>query len=97
MRKWLLALGSLALLPLAAYGQSTINTVVGGGPSGLPPTSASLGVPVAVTQDSSGNVYIADTHFNRVYEISAGVLKVLAGNGIMGYSGDGGPATNAEL
>jgi len=97
MRKWLLALGNLALLPLAAYGQSTINTVVGGGPSGLPPTSASLGVPVAVTQDSSGNVYIADTHFNRVYKISNGVLTVLAGNGVMGYSGDGGAATNAEL
>jgi protein gp37 len=97
MRKWLLALGSLALLPLAAYAQDTINTVVGGGPSGLAPTSASLGVPVAVTQDSSGNVYIADTHFNRVYKISNGVLTVLAGNGVMGYSGDGGAATNAEL
>lgn len=97
MRKSLLALAAVTLLPLAAHAQNTINTVVGGGPTGLVPTSASLGVPVAVTQDTSGNVYVADTRFNRVYKISAGVLTVLAGNGVMGYSGDGGLASNAEL
>ena len=54
MRKSLLALAAVTLLPLAAHAQNTINTVVGGGPTGLVPTSASLGVPVAVTQDTSG-------------------------------------------
>ncbi|HXN64110.1 MAG TPA: choice-of-anchor D domain-containing protein [Candidatus Acidoferrales bacterium] len=97
MRKPLLALAAVTLLPLAAHAQNTINTVVGGGPTGLAPTSASLGVPVAVTQDASGNVYVADTRFNRVYKISGGTLTVFAGNGVMGYSGDGGLASNAEL
>jgi sugar lactone lactonase YvrE len=49
--------------------------------------------------DRFGNVFIADTANNAVREISAftGIITTVAGNGIAGYSGDGGPATSAEL
>ena len=49
--------------------------------------------------DKLGNVFIADTANNAVREISAstGIITTVAGNGIAGYSGDGGPATSAEL
>jgi sugar lactone lactonase YvrE len=49
--------------------------------------------------DKSGNVFIADTANDVVREISAatGIITTVAGNGFIGYSGDGGPATTAEL
>jgi sugar lactone lactonase YvrE len=49
--------------------------------------------------DSSGNVFIADTTNNVVREISAstGIISTVAGNGFVGFSGDGGPATGGEL
>ena len=49
--------------------------------------------------DSSGNVYIADTANNAVRKVSlaTGIITTVAGNGIIGFTGDGGPATDAEL
>jgi Abnormal spindle-like microcephaly-assoc'd, ASPM-SPD-2-Hydin/NHL repeat len=49
--------------------------------------------------DRSGNVFIADTANNAVREVSAstGKITTLAGDGLIGFSGDGGPATSAEL
>jgi hypothetical protein len=47
--------------------------------------------------DSFGNLYIADALNNRVRKVSNGVITTVAGNGIMGYSGDSGPATSAQL
>jgi uncharacterized protein (TIGR03437 family) len=79
-----------------------ITTVGGGqwvfrGDGGLA-TSAPLGVVTGVAVDSAGNVFAADGNNNIVVKISpAGVLTVVAGNGIYGYSGDGGPATSASL
>jgi hypothetical protein len=55
-------------------------------------------LPTSVAYDAAGNLYFADTNRHEVYESSlAGVLTVVAGNGIQGFSGDGGTATNAEL
>ena len=53
----------------------------------------------SMATDRSGNVFIADTANNAVREISAstGIITTVAGNGIVGYSGDGGPATSAGL
>ncbi len=60
--------------------------------------SASLAYPIGVAKDSSGNLYVSVEQDSRVYKIdSTGQLTVLAGNGVFGYSGDGGPATSAEL
>jgi hypothetical protein len=88
---------ALALAPVAAQAQN-IATVAGGGPNNLPPLSSSVGTPVGIAEDSSGNLYFADPHSNRVYEVStAAVLTVFAGNGGAGYSGDGFPAVAASL
>lgn len=49
--------------------------------------------------DASGNLFIACANDNVIREVSAttGDLSIVAGNGTRGYSGDGGPATDAEL
>jgi uncharacterized protein (TIGR03437 family) len=61
-------------------------------------TSAGLGIPQGVGVDSAGNLYIADFQNNVVRKVSAnGVITTFAGNGVSGYSGDGGPAASAEL
>jgi len=80
----------------------TISTVAGGGISGLgdggSAISADLYRPNDVAFDSSGNMYIADSGNNRVRRVTpAGVISTVAGNGIYGSSGDGGPATAAEI
>ena len=49
--------------------------------------------------DSLGNLFIADTYNSRIREVDAstGVIQTVAGNGAFGFSGDGGPASAAEL
>ena len=48
--------------------------------------------------DGAGGVFIADAGNNRVRKVStSGVITTVAGNGTRGFSGDGGPATNAQL
>ena len=54
--------------------------------------------PTGVAYDASGDLFIADVDRNQVLEILvAGSIAVVAGNGTQGYSGDGGPASAAEL
>jgi RHS repeat-associated protein len=86
-----------------------ITTVAGGGSGcagqtdsvgdGCPATSAELSTPTGVALDSNLNLYIADPGYYRIREVSAasGIITTVAGNGTGGYSGDGGPATSAEL
>ncbi len=62
-----------------------------------PATSAELNGVMSVAADAAGNVYIADTGNNRIREVSNGLITTIAGNGCLGYLGDGGPATNACL
>ena len=49
--------------------------------------------------DSAGNVYVADTDNHRVRRIAAGhrMITTVAGNGVEGFAGDGGPATAASI
>ena len=62
-------------------------------------TAAQLYQPYGVALDGSGNVYIADTANYRIRKVTASTGKIgtIAGNGIYGFSGDGGPATSAEI
>jgi sugar lactone lactonase YvrE len=77
-----------------------ISTFAGGGTQlgdGGPATEASI-IPVAVAADATGNVYIADAIDGRVRKVDAnGIITTIAGNGKTGFSGDGGPATQANL
>lgn len=52
-----------------------------------------------MASDGSGNIFIADTANHAVRKVSAstGIMTTLAGNGLIGYSGDGGPAVSAQL
>jgi len=81
-----------------------INTVAGNGTEGFsgdggPATYASLDVPDGLAMDADGNIFIADSSNDRIRRIDAatGIISTVAGNGIEGYSGDGGPATAASL
>ena len=82
-----------------------ITTVAGtpqtGGYSGDggPATSATFIDPSCVAVDLSGNIYIADTGNSaiRMVTMSTGIITTVAGTGMAGYSGDGGPATLAKL
>ena len=61
-------------------------------------TSAQLRSLYGVAVDSSGNVYIADTYNYRIRKVNtSGIITTIAGNGISGFSGDGGAAVNAYL
>jgi len=81
-----------------------ITTIAGNGTSGYngdggPATAAELYYPFGVAVDASGNVYIGDLKNNRIRKITAstGIITTVAGNGTLGYSGDGEQATAAEI
>lgn len=66
--------------------------------NGGPATNAGLYVPVAVAVDASGNLYIADSNSNVVRKVSTDlIISTIAGNGTVGFSGDGGMPTLAKL
>lgn len=78
-----------------------ITTAAGGGPTvpgdGGPATSAAA-CPSGLALDGAGNLYFTDPCFLRVRKVSSGgIISTVAGNGVAGFSGDGGPATNASL
>ena len=69
-----------------------------GGDNG-PATAAELKVPIGVAVDSAGDLFIADADNNVIREVNhaTGLITTVAGNGTVGYSGDNGQATAAEL
>jgi uncharacterized protein (TIGR03437 family) len=61
-------------------------------------TKANLGAPTGVAVDGAGNVYIADSLGSRVRKVdTAGIITTVAGTGMSGVLGDGGPATSADI
>jgi len=74
------------------------NALRGFGGDGGPATNASFSIPQGVALDSAGNVYIVDQWNNRVRKVdTSGTISTVAGNGIQGFGGDGGPAVDAQL
>jgi sugar lactone lactonase YvrE len=81
----------------------------GYGGDGGPATDASCNTPDGLVTDRAGDTYLADDQNNRVRLVAgtsgsrigqattAGSISTVAGNGTWGYSGDGGPASAAEL
>jgi len=81
---------------------SLVTVVAGNGMAGFsgdggPATSAQLDNPTGIALDSSGNLYIADTDNSRIRMVSDGVITTVAGGDEIGFSGDNGPATDAQL
>jgi sugar lactone lactonase YvrE len=81
-----------------------ITTVAGNGTNissgdGHVATSAGVGYPYALTVDSVGNIFIVENGAFTVRRVDAntGVIRTIAGTGREGFSGDGGPATQANI
>jgi len=101
-RLCLLGLLTFLLLTPCLQGQNPITTVAGTeyvfAGDGKPALNAPLGALGDVTLDSNGNPVVVDPGNCIVFRLNAdGTVTVLAGNGLCGYSGDGGPATAARL
>jgi uncharacterized protein (TIGR03437 family) len=80
-----------------------VTTVAGNGTNGRsddggPATSAQLSRPAGLAFDATGNLYIAEFLNARVRKVARdGTISTFAGTGTDGYSGDGGPAAQAEI
>ena len=81
-----------------------ITTIAGTGTQGYsgdggPAISATLGNPINLAVDPTGNIYISDSGNNLIRKVTAstGIISTVAGNYSAGYSGDGGMATAAAL
>lgn len=91
---------------LAGNGQASVvlsgprGTVTSPDPvvDGAPALEAPLGLPAYLAVDPAGNIYFSDRARHSVYRVDpAGTLTIVAGTGTYGFSGDGGPATAAQL
>ena len=105
-RRTTILAGLAAMLCLAAPATAApgdISTVAGSGTAGFagdngPATSAALNHPTSVAWLADGSVLVADYQNHRIRRISpSGAISTVAGTGTAGFSGDGGPATNARL
>ncbi len=80
-----------------------ITTIAGTGTAGFsgdggPASSANCNFTAAITRDIYGNIYFTDRDNNRIRKVDAnGTITTIAGTGTAGFSGDGGPATLAQI
>jgi streptogramin lyase len=93
----------LALLACAPCGAAEIRTFAGTGTKGFsgdggPAEKAQLNNPFGIARGPDGALYICDTDNHRIRRVSReGIISTVAGSGARGYSGDGGPALQAQL
>jgi sugar lactone lactonase YvrE len=87
----------LSLVPVASA--QKVFTVAGGYVGdGKPATSAAVGFPQFAAYDPQGELLISDGLNCRIRKVDAqGIISTIAGSGICGFSGDGGPATHAKI
>jgi DNA-binding beta-propeller fold protein YncE len=83
---------------------NVVTTIAGSGDKGYrgdggPATQASLNMPHEIQFDGAGNLYIAerDSHVVRKVEAKTRVISTVAGTGVGGFGGDGGPGVKAQL
>ena len=70
----------------------------GRGGEGVKALESAFAFPCDVRLDSKGNIFVADLGNNRIRKITRdGIVTTVAGTGVPGYAGDGGPAINAQL
>ena len=81
-----------------------VSTVAGNGERGYrgdggPATSAALNMPHELQFDPAGNLFMVerDSHVVRKVDMKTGTISTVAGTGVAGFSGDGGPAAQAQL
>ncbi len=79
-----------------------ILTVAGTGAAGFSgdggaATSAQLDTPTGIAVDSSGTLYIADSHNHRIRKVTGNTITTIAGTGTPGFAGDGSIATSSQL
>lgn len=89
---------------IAGSGCGTLSSVTGCGyfnngiGDGGPATSAPLFYPYQLAADAAGNVYIGEWNTPRVRRVTAdGIINTVVGTGQVGFSGDGGPASAAQI
>jgi streptogramin lyase len=85
-------------------GDGTISTFAGSGTKGYagdggPATAAALNEPYEMAWDKSGNLYFVErmNHTVRSVDARTGLIRTVAGKGVAGFGGDGGPGTEALL
>lgn len=96
----------LFFVPLLVFGSNalaqsyTVTTIAGPSYTAITGKAVNLPIstPTSVAADGMGNFYFASAWDNKVFKVdSDGNLTVVAGNGLQGFSGDGGPALSAQL
>ncbi len=100
--------GNNRIRKVNAFG--TITTIAGTGSTihsgdGGPATAAGIAYPYGMTIDSVGNLYFVEDSGYVLFSTgswimkidTAGIISTIGGDGMFGYSGDGGPATGAEF
>ena len=93
-------LSFLCLLLPASAGSYNISTIAGSNWVGesIPATSAILIQAEGIAADPLGNIYISDANNHRIRCIAPnGIIRTIAGNGVAGFAGDGGPASSSQL
>jgi len=89
---------------LPAFDAGELTTVAGTGNwlyrgDGGPAIDSPIFLPTGVVADAAGNFFLSDSNNNRVRRVDGvtGIITTVAGDGNSGYSGDGGPATQAMI
>lgn len=95
-----ITLTALTLLSFTPAHSGILTLVAGGGTGGdgSKATEAAIGQPFGVAMDKQGNLFIADYTGQRVRKVDAsGIITTIAGTGVKGFAGDGGPALQGQF